>query len=56
MSNSPARVVERDDSHEPDTDRAPALTPLLESVHGDGYRWASLDLADLDPPTYFPPH
>jgi len=56
MSSSPKRFAEPDDTHERGTDRAPALTPLLESVHGDGYRSASLDVTDLDPPTYFPPH
>jgi len=30
------------------------MTPPLELLHGDGYRWASLDVADLDPPTMLP--
>ena len=34
----------------------PASTRLLEVARGDGYRWASLDVADLDPPTTFPPY
>jgi hypothetical protein len=56
MSNSPERFAEQDDKHEPGTERPTALTPVLESVHGDGYRWASLDVTDLDPPTWFPPN
>jgi len=56
MSNSPERFAEEDDTREPGTQRPPALTPVLESVHGDGYRWASLDVTDLDPPTWFPPN
>lgn len=56
MSNSPERFAEEDDSHEAGTELPPASTPLRESALGDGYRWASLDVADLDPPTWFPPH
>jgi len=56
MSSSPPRFSEQDDTPDPGTERPPALTPLLESVRGDGYRWASLDLTDLDPPTWFPPN
>ena len=55
MSNSPERCAEQDDSHEPATERL-ASTPLLESVHADGYRWTLLDETDLDPPTWFPPN
>ena len=39
----------------PDSQRPLAPTPLLEVARGDGYRWASLEVADLDPPTVFPP-
>ena len=56
MSNSPERFAEQDDTGETHTEQAPTLTPILESVRGDGYRWASLDATDLDPPTWFPPH
>lgn len=38
-----------------DSERQPASTPLLEVARGDGYRWASLEVTDLDPPTVFPP-
>ena len=34
----------------------PLMTPPRELLHGDGYRWASLDVADLDPPTSLPPY
>ena len=55
MANSPEAFHEHDDINEPRTydlgERSPTLTPLLELVRGDGYRWASLDVADLDPPT-----
>ena len=37
-------------------ERPPALTPLHELARGDGYRWASLDVEDLDPPTSLPPY
>jgi len=33
-----------------------ALMPLHELARGDGYRWASLDGEDLDPPTSLPPY
>ena len=56
MSSSPERFEEQDDTREPRVERPPGLTPLLESVRGDGYRWASLDVTDLDPPTWFPPN
>jgi len=32
------------------------MTPLQELTLADGYRWAALDVTDLDPPTWFPPH
>ena len=55
MSSSPEAFHEHDDIREPRAhdigERSPALTPLFELVRGDGYRWASLDVADLDPPT-----
>ena len=38
-----------------DSERPPTLTPLLELARGDGYRWASLEVTDLDPPTVLPP-
>ena len=56
MSSSPERFAEQHETRETRTEQPPALTPILESVHGDGYRWAALDLTDLDPPTWFPPH
>ena len=56
MANSLERFSERDDTQEPSTERPAALTPQQESARGDGYRWASLDVTDLDPPTWFPPH
>ena len=40
----------------PDADRPLTLTPLHELARADGYRWASLDTADLDPPTSLPPY
>ena len=45
MSSSPEALHEHDDIREP------ASTPLVELERGDGYRWAALDVADLDPPT-----
>ena len=56
MSNSPERFAEQDDTREPGTERPPALTSLLESARGDDHRSASLDVTDLDPPTWFPPN
>jgi hypothetical protein len=56
MSSSPERFAEQDDTREPRTDRPQALTPLPESARGDGYSSASLDVTDLDPPTWFPPN
>ena len=56
MSSSPPRFAEQDDTRETPTEQPPALTPILESVRGEGYRWASLDVTDLDPPTWFPPN
>jgi hypothetical protein len=56
MSSSPETFEE--DDIEPGArgaDRPSALTPLLELAHGDGYRWASLDVIDLDPPTRLGP-
>jgi hypothetical protein len=38
-----------------ESDRPPSSTPLLEWARGDGYRWASLEVTDLDPPTVSPP-
>ncbi len=57
MSNSP-NTFDADDADRDSQSRAPerpALTPALEIMHGDGYRWASVDVMDLDPPTTFPP-
>ena len=59
MSNPSKKFDEGDSArerHALDSERPLALTPLLEFLHGDGYRWASLDAADLDPPTTFPAH
>ena len=53
MSRSPETLEDND--LRAATDRPPALTPLHELAHGDGYRWAALDVYDLDPPTWFPP-
>jgi hypothetical protein len=36
-------------------ERLSASTPLLELLRGEGHRWASLDVTDLDPPTPLPP-
>ena len=58
MSGSPEMFDDNENAHERralDSDRAPAATPLLELARGDGYRWAALDVTDLDPPTWFPP-
>ena len=53
MSGSPELFDEDDDPRErPEL----ASTPALELARADGYRWASLDVVDLDPPTRFPPH
>jgi hypothetical protein len=58
MSESPEIYDEYDNVREHGTpsERPPASTPLLESARADGYRWASLDVTDLDPPTTFPPY
>ncbi len=56
MSSSPEHFSEQDDTRETRPEQPPPLTPLQESARGDGYRWASLDATDLDPPTWFPPH
>ena len=55
MSGNAELFDGNDNGHERDTQRPPASTPLFELAGGDGYRWASLDVADLDPPTVFPP-
>lgn len=50
-------VYEEDDNTRmPLAERPPAVTPLQELARGDGYRSASLDVADLDPPTSLPPY
>ncbi len=55
MSNSPKIFADDVNSEGLQSERSPTLTPLLEFIHGDGYRWASLGVVDLDPPTTFPP-
>lgn len=55
MSNSPKIFAADDIDREGLPAGSPALTPLHEFIHGDGYRWASLGVVDLDPPTTFPP-
>ena len=56
MSGSPEIFDEDDNAREHRTldSQRPLMTPPLELLHGDGYRWASLDVADLDPPTMLP--
>jgi len=59
MAGSPENFDDNDDVRERGmrgSERPPASTPLLESARADGYRWASLDVTDLDPPTTFPPY
>ena len=51
MSSSPEAFHEHDDIREPRTLNSGDRTPLVELERGDGYRWAALDVADLDPPT-----
>ena len=53
MSSLPDVFEDRDGIRE--NPRLHALTPLLELTRGEGYRWASIDVVDLDPPTWFPP-
>ena len=57
MSGNSELFDGNDNGRERDTLNAqrPASTPLFELAGGDGYRWASLDVADLDPPTVLPP-
>jgi hypothetical protein len=57
MSHSPERFDEGEasESGTGSTERPLAVTPALELAHGDGHRWAALDVDDLDPPTWFPP-
>jgi len=50
MSSS-AAFHEHDDILETRTLDIGERTPLVELECGDGYRWAALDVADLDPPT-----
>ena len=45
MHSSPEAFHEHDDIREPRT------TQPVELERGDGYRWAALDVTDLDPPT-----
>jgi len=57
--SSPNEVFEDHDSireEHASTERALELTtPLLQLTRAEGYRWAALDVVDLDPPTWFPP-
>jgi hypothetical protein len=56
MSSFPEDFEEHDDVRDrKSAERPPTLTPLQELTLADGYRWASLDVVDLDPPTWFPP-
>lgn len=45
----------REEFHEHDELREPRAldgrAESVEAVRGDGYRWAALDVHDLDPPT-----
>jgi len=58
MSGSPEIFDEENSVFERRTldSERPLMTPPLELLHGDGYRWATLDVADLDPPTMLPPY
>ena len=53
MRSTPESLEENDDTR---AQRPSALTPLFESVRGEGHRWASLDVVDLDPPMPIPPY
>lgn len=58
MASSADHFDERDNAPDRDareSDRPVASTTQLESMHGDSFRWASIDGVDLDPPTIFPP-
>jgi hypothetical protein len=56
MSNSPAIYEGRNDvGADRRLEERPVLTPAQELNLADGYRWASLEIVDLDPPTWFPP-
>ena len=39
-----------------DAQRAQLSTLPFEAARGDGFRWASLDVTDLDPPTSLLPY
>jgi hypothetical protein len=54
MANPPELFDEPRD-RDSEERRPAALTPQLEMLRGEGYRWASLDVTDLDPPTPTPP-
>lgn len=57
MAGSPEIFEDGDDvraHHTFESERPVAVTTVLEYVHGDS-RWALPDVADLDPPTRFPP-
>jgi hypothetical protein len=54
MSSSPDVFEDREKLSERRAERPAALTQVHEQSQGDGYRWASLDVVDLDPPTWFP--
>ena len=51
MSSSPEAFHEYDDTREPRTLEGGERTLLVELERGDAYRWAALNIADLDPPT-----
>jgi hypothetical protein len=57
MSSSPEAFHEQDKILEPHTQElGERSAPFVELAHGDGYRWAALDVADLDPPTPILPY
>ena len=56
MSSSPEAFHEHDEIREPRTLDVGERTQLVELERGDGYRWAALDVADLDPPTPILPY
>ena len=56
MSSAPEAFQERDDICEPRTLDSAEPSGFTELARGDAYRWAALDVADLDPPTPLLPY
>ena len=56
MASSPEAFDENDDIRERRTLEIGERARIVELERGDGYRWAALDVEDLDPPTPILPY